>query len=340
MLRAAIRRAALPLALAALACGDGVEPDPEAGNVDAVIGAAVVETDTGVVVVGAWHLPVPSNGKALWLDWFFHHEFGGFPELDYKQNTRWSESWRIQLTHEKDRITRNDSTIFSFVDHGDAAVEDSTMEKSTTRPHVSPGVPVRFEDWVRYLTHSYLQVTWLAGSAETFHHTRYHDRLVAGEPITVTTSGSEQVEPVATFSVSPMARLIELRNGDALFELNAVTPPVLRTDRPLSLGFDRALDGDQSYVVFIPWPNQGGGAQRAFIRPRAAADRLIIPPSVLAGMVANASRTRVAYLVVIEEFYWENDVFAGRFANGDPFSLPFVQEGETSLLVYLERQPG
>lgn len=333
-----IRLAAACLLVTVPACSDGAGPDSEAGNVDAMIGANVMETDTGLVVPGAWHLRVPSNHEALWLDWFFHHEFGGFPELDYEQNTRFSESWRIQLTHEKDRVTRNDSTILSFVDHGDAAVESVTMEKLTTVPHVTPGLAIRFENWVRYLTHSYLEVTWLPGHTETFHHQAYHQRLLAGEPIRVTTTGSQDAEAVtATFSAAPMARLLELQSGDALVGLNADAAPVLRTDRPLIFQFDRALDHERSYIVFIPWPNQGGGAERAFIRLRSSVDRVVIPSSVLADLVESAAQERVAYLVVVEEYHWEDDVFSGRLATGEPFTLPFVQEGETSLLVYLER---
>jgi hypothetical protein len=337
MLHRSIHRSLVPMALVAVACHDGAGPAAEAGNVEVIMDAAVVETDAAVVVNGERRLTMPSNHKALWLDRFLHYEFGGFPELEYPQNTRASEAWRLQLTHEKDQVTRNDSTIFSFVDHGDAAVEESAVEKLTSLPYVPPGVAVRFENWVRYLATSYSHVTWLDGTPTTFYHTQYHDRLVAGERITLTTTGSADVNAVtATVSASPIATLIELRNGEAV-ELDAATPPVLRVNSALILGFDRPLDRERAYLLFIPWPNQGGGAKRAFIQPRAATDRTVIPASVLADMVATASTSRVAYRVVIEEFAWKPDAFTGTFSSGESFSLPFVQEGETTLHVYLER---
>ena len=337
MLPRTVHRTLVPLTLALAACDGVLSPELQTGNVDPILGAAPVTTDTGVVVSDRWCLRVPSNGKALWLDRFLHFDFGGFPELQYPQNTRFSDAWRLQLTHEKTRVTRNDSTILSFVDHGDAAVADSTMEKLTTLPYVLPGSKVAFENWVRYLATSYTRVIWLAGNEQMFQYAPYHDRLVQGQPISITTTGSAAAGPVtATFSAYPTATLTRLENGDSL-PLNASTPPVLNADRAVVFTFDRSLDPDRSYLLLIPFPHQKGGAQRVFLRLRSAGNRVVIPPSLLGDLIANAGDPRVAYEVVIHEYWWKDNVFVGAFAQGGDFSLPFVQESETVLLVYLER---
>ena len=289
MLRRTIRKAALPLTLAIAACGDGLSPETETGNVEAIIGATVLETDTGVAVAGEWTLSLPHYNRALWLDRYVRYDFGGFPDLDYPQDTRFSESWRLRLEHQNEPITRNDSTIFSYVDHGDAAVADSAMDKHTTRPHVSPGSTVGFDSFVSYLRYSYWYVTWLAGNTTTFHDAPYHDPLMAGEAIALTTTGSLEANPVSTtFAASPFSTLVELRSGDTL-SLNARTPPIVSVNRALIFGFDRALDPERVYAVFIPWPKQGSGAQRAFFRPRVSTDRLVIPAATLAELIENAT---------------------------------------------------
>lgn len=331
------RCAALALLFATAACDGATEPELETGNVTASIGAQVEQTDTGVVVNGEWRVRFPPNHTALWLDRFVHYDFGGFPELGYEQSARRSEAWVLMLTHEKARVERNDSLIFSFFDHGDLAVEDSTMMKRTELPGFSPGAPIRFENFVRYLTHSYLHVDWAGGGETTFHHTPYHDALAAGDPISVTSTGSEDAAAVtATFQASPTARMVGLTNGDVV-GLDGEAPPVLSVQHALAISFDRPLDPDHAFLLFHPMPQQVAGAQRAFVQPVASTDRVVIPASVLDQLLPAAAAEAVAYRLLVLEVRSTDDVWRGTLEGAGTFSLPFAQASSTSVNFYLER---
>jgi hypothetical protein len=112
----------------------------------------MVVSDTGVVVNGRPIVHYPSNGQALWVDRFDHYRFGGFAELDLPQSTRHSLTWWVMVTHGNAPEQRGDSTIFSFVDHGQASIAGVPMEKLTHLPHVGPGMPVRHENFIRYFS--------------------------------------------------------------------------------------------------------------------------------------------------------------------------------------------
>lgn len=327
------------LVLLALAGCDATGPDLEPGNVAVQLNASVVQSDTGVVVNGVRRVKHPSNAAALWVDRFFHHEFGGFPELDYPQNTRWSDAWRVQLMHQKEEIERNDSTIFRFYDHGDATVAGVPVEKLTDLPGVRPGHRVGYDSFVLYLATAWLHVVWTGGSVTDFYDETYHEALVSGGPVTFTTTGSAEVAPTTTtFETFGMATLMAMESGGRLgFELD--TPPVLSVEQPFVLEFDRPLDPAFAYIVFLPWEvgETESGAKRAFIQPRSATDRVVIPPSTLRDLVADADAGTTAYYVVIEEIRYVEDALVGTFAGGGSYSLPFVQESETSMLLYLER---
>lgn len=335
-----------PLLVAALAavswaCDDVLVAGalPEVGNVDALIGAAIVESDTGVVVNGRTVLGHPDNSQALWLDRIERFEGGGFPELDYPQSTRYSHTWRIALMHAHPPLQDGDTTVFRFHDHGDVAVEGVAMEKLTERPGVGPGSRVRFDNFIRYHLPTQSYAEWMDGGTTVFAATPFHGDLAQGRELMVRTTGSDDALPVqATFAARPFARVSGIENNGDIPLHGPV--PVVDTRAPVILAFDRPLDPERAFVALIPFPAQNG-ARTAFIQPRSASQRLVIPPHVLRQLVEGAPTTRTAFRAIVIEIMTSDDTFAGRFSAGhadvDTFSLPFVQRSETSMNLYLER---
>jgi hypothetical protein len=334
---------ALMLAVGAAACDDVLVagPLPESGNVEAVVGAAVVQSDTGVVVNGVAVLRHSSLGNALWLDRSETFTFGGFPEIGYPQSIDYGLVWRVHLTHEI-REQRGDSLIFRFTDHGDVAVAGVAMEKLTDLPAVGPSVPVRFENFIRYHVRSSIYLEWLHASP-THDRGPFHDDLVAGRPLAVTSTGSDAVAPVtAAFAARPFTALVRIENDGTLPLRGAV--PVIDVDHPLALVFDRPLDPERAYIIIHPMhtpQHQQPATRTAFLQPRTPSQRVVIPPHILRQLVGDAPGDRFPFRAIIVDALVEEDVFAGRFtaAGSDDaeFSLPFVQRGETVIHLYLRR---
>jgi len=273
------------------------------------------------------------------VDRFLHYDFGGFPAIDYRKDTRTQDAWVLMLTHRQAAVQRNDSTIFSFYDHGDATVDDDTIGKLTELPGVSPGAPIGFDNFVRYDETGSLTVTYLGGATPLdLVRTSWSDALETGATLTLRTTGSADAQPVTTmFAALPTASLTAVENDGAV-PLDVDTPPVISIHHPLALTFDRPLDPEHTFLLLVPFPTgaTGTGADRAFLQPRTATDRIVIPDSVLWQTVAASSMSQVAYMLIIKEFRWQDDAFAGTVTGGGTFSLPFVQASETALLLYLE----
>jgi hypothetical protein len=329
------------------ACDDILVQGPPAdlGNVEVTLVGGVEQTDTAVVVDGRTVLRHPSIDRSLWLDRFERFTHGGFPELGYAQAERYSLSWRLQLTHGHPPESRGDSTILRYVDHGQAAVGtgsvgDTLMDKLTDLPHVSPGISIRFENFVRYLSVSYTHSDWRDGGSTTFVTAPYHAALAGGASLTVTTTGSEEAEPAAgSFAARPFASLTGLENGSALELGEAI--PVIHSEEPLVFLFDRPLDPERGFILLIPFAGPG---LSAFVQPQWPSRRVVLLPHVLRQLMADAGAGPVAFLAVAVEIHVQEDVFVGRLSGDDPggpapgeFSLPFVQRAETTVHFYLRR---
>lgn len=331
-------RALLPLLLF-VACSDATgpeQPDPAPGETGVLFAfdGSVVHSDSAVALNGRRIITYPSRDESVWLDRFLHFGFGGFTELGYPQ-PRVSDSWRIQITDNETYIERNDSTILGYADHGVVTIEGVAAEKLTDLPVVMPGDPWGFENFVRYLTSSYQQVTWAGGEVTQFALSDYHDRLIEGDAIEITSSGSAQMNAATgSFRAATVATLVGLENGESV-SLAVDQPPTLHTDTTVVLEFDHPLDPARAYIMVIPFPGAPAGARGAFLQPIEAAERIVIPSPVLAELIHGTGGARVPYRIFIEEFATAPDVFTGTRANGEPFSLDYGQEGETSLLVWL-----
>jgi hypothetical protein len=317
------------------------------GNVEATVGGGVEHTDTSVVVDGRTVLRHPSVERSLWLDRFERFAHGGFPELGYEQAERYSLSWRLQLTHGHLPEEQGDSSILRYVDHGQAAVghgsiDDVLMDTLTDLPHVSPGTPVRFENFVRYHSVSYARADWQDGGSTTFVDAPYHSAMSAGASLTVTTTGSGEAEPAAgSFVVRPFAALTGLENGVAL-DLEG-SMPVVDAEKPLVFVFDRPLDPERAYILLVPFASHAW-LRSAFVQPQLPSGRVVLLPHILRQLVPASGTGPVAFRAFVVEIRVEEDAFTGRFAGGEPespataeFSLPFVQRAETTVNFYLDR---
>ncbi len=312
-------------------------PPAEAGNVETMIGAAVVESETGVIVDGHPVVSYPSNGRALWLDRFERYDFGGFPEIGYAQHTRYALSWHVTLAHGHPPEQRGDSTVFRFFDHGDATVADVLMDRLTDPPHVPSGVPVRFENVVRYHLPTFTYAEWEHGGSTIFHQTAFHDDLVAGRDLSIRTTGSDDVLPVhATFAVRAFARLNGIENGEPLSLVGG--KPSVDVDRAFVLNFDRPLDPSRAFILLHPMDPTQPGARPAFIRPVVPTRRVVIPPYALQQLAEIGADSSIPFRALIIEIMVTDDAFSGHLTT-EPFTLPFVQRSETSIHLYLGREP-
>lgn len=324
-------------------CGDTLVDGPtsDSGNVETRVGVVVAESDTGVTVDGETRVRHPNGTRAVWVDRFERYDFGTTPTLAITPPTRYGLSWRVMLTHEQPREERGDSLILGFYDHGEARIGGMVMDRLDDPPAVGPGAPVRFDSFVRYTASTFVRVEWQTGEAETFRHAPFHDDLVAGQPVILATSGSDQALPLeAAVTLRPFALLTGLANRGEL-SLGGNDAPIVDARHPLALDFSRPLDPERAYIVLHP-VNAGGGTT-AFVQPRAATYRVVIPALLLRTLAGAGAAAPVAYRVVIVEFHTEDDAIGGHLTDATPepgsFTLPLVQRSETVVNVRLAGAP-
>lgn len=329
---------ALPTLIFTLAgCDNGTEPSSDSGNVDVVMDAVVARTDSGVTVDGTLLVPHPSYDRALRAAPAVAYDFGGFPELNAGTDARMEIGLTLELTHRKPEVQRNDSTILSYLDHGDVTIEGDTLVKFTDPPQPTNGAPIGYDNFISYTGIAYATIVGTGGVPATRPDSAaWYDALATGSPVTLRTTGSSEAEPVtAPFYITPTAALVGVQNGEDV-PLDVDTPPVIRTSQALDLQFDRPVDPAHTFVMLEPFGGVSAGARIAFAQPRAATDRIVIPGNTLWSLAGATSASQVAYRITIEEILWQDDVIAGTLAGGTSFSLPFVQASQTILLVYLE----
>lgn len=320
------------------ACEDGTDPSPDPGpepiegTVDVSFDAAFEQTDSSIVVDGETLFDFPNIDRALRLERYHHFDFGG---TMFESGTRYSEFWRLMLIHQHAEITRNDSTILSYVDHGNASIEGSTMEKFTDDPGVSPGDPLGFDSFVMYMQTSFGRIVWLGGEETRHGDELYHEDLAAGREIEIATTGASGVPATSgSFRLASVASLVAVENGEPIgFERDS--PPVLNTGESLVLEFDDPLDAERGYIYMYPMFGAPAGARRAFMQPRDAAHRIVIPASVLAALVENVDGEPVPYRITVHEYWTDDGALAGT-AHGEAYALPLFQISETSLEVWIQ----
>lgn len=328
--------------VAAIAACDAARvagPPAEVGNVEVVIGATVVQSDSGVAVDGEAVVSHPDNGNALWVDRLERFDFGGFPEFDHPQDTHYSLSWRVMLTHRHPPEQRGDTTVFRFHDHGDVTVADVPMHRLTDPPHVDPGAGIVFENFVRYHLPTFTYAEWRSGGSTTFDHATFHDDLVAGHDLAIRTTGSDDVLPVeATFALRPFARLTGLENG-ATIDLAGPTP-VVDVDHPLVFTFDRPIDPARAFIVLHPMDPARPGLRSALIRPHVTTKRVVIPPYALRQLADPTPAPAPApFRATTVDIATTEHAVTGHLTDTQPFALPLVQRTQTSVHLYLPHSP-
>jgi hypothetical protein len=334
------KRAALALVvLGGLAACDGAGttgPVDPAGNVEYRVGAEVTQTDTAVVVDGSSILRFP-HSPTVRVERFHTFDFGGFPELGFPQPGRESLAWRVGMSHQHPPVERGDSTIYSFVDYGEATVAGAAMDRLTQLPHVMEGTPVRFENLVSYLSMAYAHRQEMTGESIAFTRAPYFDDMIAGAPLALEITGSEEVEPASgSFRVHPFATLVGLANGSPL-PLDGAMPEV-NVNRPLVLTFDRALDPGHAYIVIYPFGPPPREGRWAWVQPRSATHEVVVPAELLRDLVAGANASRLPYRLTIQELRVGDPVLTARFRDGSgEVGVPFVQQSQATLHLRLVR---
>lgn len=335
-----VLRLAVVVATAGLAACDArpaLEPEPDLeGNISAQLNAAVVHTDSGVVVNGTRRVSYPGPNHALWLERVERFDYGGFPELGYGQSTRSSLSWRIQLTHEHPQTVRGDSTIYRFVHHGSAFVNGVSLAVLADTPALPPGQPIRFENWVRYFG-DYTRVTFLNGAVSI---SQSIFAPVPGMTLLLSTSGSDDAAPVtSSIPVRNFPSLQRVTTGVFQVAMHGLVPvPVLQASRAMGLEFDGPIDPARAFILLTPFPTGESSARHAFIQPVAPTDRVVIPSGVLQELVSTAAGARTAYRLIIVDVDVLDRAVEGMLRDPEiTFSLPAVQRSETVMNLYLER---
>jgi hypothetical protein len=342
-----LRTALLPIRLCMIAavlflaaCNDASGPERlvvEAGNVDVRMDAAVAVTDSGVVVNGAIAIAYPGEQGGLVIDRFEDFVYGGFPDHDYPQSARYSHAWLLRFMHRRAAEQRGDSTIFRYADHGPVSTDGHEMDKGVLPPFVSPNLPVHFDSFVVYRARPLVRVDWMHGHT-THQAMPYFASLTAGSPLTFSTTGSAEAAALsASFAAKPFAALQRVYNGEAV-DLDSERL-LISTREPLVLEFDRPLDAAATWLLMGPFVRVGGQFGRAaFLRLTESTRRVVIPAAVLEELRARFDIEHVPVRLSVTEVLVTPDVIAGRRPDGsEPFSLPLLQHGWTTLHLYLRR---
>lgn len=319
--------AALAVAVLLSGCDPvGTGPVDPPGNVDYLLNAQVVTTDTAVVVDGRTIIRFPYNGRALYLERFPGFRYHGWPEHDYPQSVLRADAWWLILRHERPPEERGDSIIRSFVDHGEVTIAGVGADKRTDPPHFSAHLPWRYENYVSYFSRAFTMAEWDSGWV-TADSAAYFGALRAGEPLTVQTTGSDDVGPItATFAARAFAELVGMENTGEI-PIDGAMPEV-DVNRPWTLRFNRPLDPAHAYMVLIPFR---GGGPRPFVQPNAPSHEVVLPTELLRQMVQGAPDELVPMTLIINEWHLGEHQFEGELSDGTPFSLPTYQWSQTAM---------
>ena len=148
----------------------------------------------------------------------------------------------------------------------------------------------------------------------TFSHEPYYERMLAGEALELTASGSADIAPTsALITLRPGVRITALWNGeDVPFEREL---PVFRTDQPLVVQLSRSLIPDRT-ILHLEWAPPNSYVVDPDVRRRASAvfqlkertNRLVIPASALAEVASHLPVEEGWFVFRIFEYHVIQDV--------------------------------
>jgi hypothetical protein len=305
-------------------CDDGQTVETYDPNVVVFPAASVTTTDDGVLVAGVPHIDFGTGIRAIFLQHSTRFTYGGL--YDRINDGLTDEGWYLDLRRHRVTVERADTVFRRGVDFGDVALDGAAANRTEINdPIITPRADyVRvLERYLLFRVLIYSRRYNMDGSEVTFVEEPFYERMVNGRPVTLSVTGTTEVEPAsASFVVRPGPRVVALWNGAALDFENVMSE--LRPDQPLMLEVDRPLDPDKTIVrIFYAPPNEAGVSPE--VRQSASAaftlldrsSRVVIPPSALKEIASNLPEAVGGFIIQISEYEVEDDVMDVKYSDGE-----------------------
>ena len=307
-------------------------------------GENVQVMESAILVGGRPAIDLGRGDSSLFVSRFTEYQYGGW--LDVEQDILKVEDWYIDLQYAFDEVARGDTLVHTYLDYGTATIEGHEMMKVTGLPDVrgwEPPAPYPlFENLVLYRALLGSRTTTLDGNTIAFPEAPYRDAFLAGEPVTLQTSGTDAITPAtATFSVKPYSTLVGMQSGDALdFERER---PVIRAGEDLVLEFDRPLRPEETFIALIPLFGVGQPYSPEVRRQATARVQLLEPtdqvrlPSDVLQEIKSHTEGAFEYTLTIFEVAHDPDVTVDvqDRQTGARYAVPFVQRNHTRVFCKL-----
>ena len=319
-------------ALFGAACESGpTPPDLFESNVTALTGAEVTTTDEAVLIDGEVCIELGDGPRGIFVQHHEEYTYGGLYEPVNDELVE--ESWYMDVRRELVTRESGDSVFHRDVDFGDVALEGTPAMRTvidTIQVYTLPDRVVVLERYILNRVLIYAHRLNMNGSTVTFAHEPFYEDMVAESPLTLTATGSADIEPVsASVTLRPGADVTGLWNGSQL-DFNA-SRPVLRPDEPLVVELSRPLDHDKTllYLSYVP----SGGADletyrraSAVFQLKATTERVVIPAAVLGEIASHMVESEGAYVFRIIEYLVHEDALEIEYvADGSREALDGVQ---------------
>ena len=329
----------------ATACGDGPTEQTETPNVTVHAGAELVTTDTAVLVNDEELIDFGHGPFGFGVYSFTEYTYGGMYELI--DNALVDESWFMDVARRVVTDVRRDTVFSRSLDFGDVALDGTPAHRFEIDSVLvfDAGDHVRvYENVLLNRIMIYSHRLTMDGRTVTFSHEPSYDRIVAGESIELTASGSDEIGPTsASITVNPGIRITTLWNGAEL-DFEHVRPE-FRTDQPLVVELNRQLDPDMTVIdlAYVPPPpyevdpDVQRRASAVFILQERT-NRLVIPASALAEVASHLPEPEGGLILRIHEYHVMEDVLEiVRLKEGITESLSGVQSNGFGLYVRMRR---
>ncbi|UCD25551.1 MAG: hypothetical protein JSW51_06455 [Gemmatimonadota bacterium] len=317
----------------------------EEPNVTVHTGVELVTTDTAVLVNDEELIDFGRGPFGFGVYGFTEFTYGGLYEAINDHLV--DESWFLDVARRVITDVRGDTVFSRSLDFGDVALEETPAHRIEMDTVIvfDAGDHVRVYENIllnRIIVHS--RVLRQDGSEVVFHHESCYDRILAGQAVELTASGSDEIAPTsAAFTPQPGIRITALWNGEYLrFDRRL---PLFHTDYPLVVELSRSIDPDMSvlHLHYVPPPRHDVDPDllrraSAVFQLQERTDRLVIPASALAEVASHVTDAEGWYVFRIYEYHVMEDVLEiERLKAGITEMLTGLQSNGFGLYVRIRR---
>lgn len=343
------RRSLSPLLLAPLLAVTGgcdpAGPDPSpTANVEVFAGADVTMGDSAVLVGGVPRIQLGTNPSGTFVQHSTRYSHGG--PYERVNDELVGESWYMDVRHAYVSDERADTLFVRYLDFGDVTLEGTAAGQiRVDEPEVVelPDHVRVYENYILNRISIYGHRLNLDGSTVTFTHEPFYEDMVAGQPLTLTASGSHEIEPLTTsVALTPGARVTAFDNGGELaFDRER---PVLRPDEPLVVALSRAVDPDRTILYIRYVAPSGTDVDPAVVQQARAAfgltartDQVVIPASALTELANRLPPGGGALIFTISEYLVDDEALEViRVEDGAAETLSGLQVNHFHIYVDME----